>query len=103
MRTYATSPNRYFHIPSYRQIETFEGLINEINTLINEAKASANYKEYEDIILRQLSGVMVSSDGYEGTMVDLARKSGDKAVYSTTIKMLIRAKRAVQNIVDSWN
>jgi len=49
-----------------------------------------------------LSGVLVSSDG-GGTMVETARKSGDKTLYSTTIGMLIRAKSKIQNIVDYYN
>jgi len=85
-----------------KQIETLNSLEREINDILTEAKASENYKEYEDIILRQLSGVLVSSDG-GGTMVDAARKSCDKAIYSTTIKMLIRAKESVKNIVDYYN
>lgn len=102
MRTVRTDANKYFSIPSFRQIETFEGLKNEINTLIAEAKASANYTDMEDLLKRALSGVLVSSDG-TNTMVDLARKSGDRAIYSITIKMLIRAKKRVSEIVDSWN
>lgn len=101
MRTYATSPIRYFHIPSYKQIETFEGLINEINTLITEAKASAKYNEFDHLIERALSGVLICNDGYS-TMVETARKSGDRAIYSITIKMLIRAKESVKNIIDSY-
>ena len=85
-----------------KQIETLNSLEREINDILTEAKASENYKEYEDIILRQLSGVLVSSDG-GGTMVETARKSGDKTLYSTTIGMLIRAKSKIQNIVDYYN
>lgn len=77
-----------------KQIETLNSLEREINGIIAEAKKSANYKEYEDLIERALSGLLVSSDG-GGTIVEAARKSGDKAIYSTVIGMLIKAKKSV--------
>ena len=84
-----------------KQIETLNSLVNEINDIITEAKTSANYNEYSDLIEHTLSGVMVSHDD-GGTMVETARKSGDKTLYSTTIGMLIRAKSKIQNIVDYY-
>ena len=84
-----------------RQIETLNGLVNEINAIIAEAKASANYNEYSDLIERALSGVMLCNDG-SSTMVETARRSGDAAIYSTAIKLLLRTKKAVQNIVDYY-
>ncbi len=84
-----------------KQIETMESLINEINSIIAEAKTSANYNEYSDLIEHSLSGVMLCNDG-GGTMVETARKSGDKAIYSTTINLLFRAKQRVQNIIDNF-
>ena len=85
-----------------KQIETLNSLEREINDIITEAKTSANYSEFSDLIERALSGVMISHDD-GGTMVDAARKSCDKAIYSTTIRMLIRAKSKIQNIVDYYN
>jgi hypothetical protein len=85
-----------------KQIETLNSLVNEINTIAEEAKASANYEEFSHLIERALLGVLVCNDG-GGTMVDTARKSNDRALYSTTISLLIRTKQRVQNIVDSWN
>ena len=66
-----------------KQIETLNGLEREINDI--KAKNSANYS-----IKRALSGVE--------TMVEKARKSGDKAHYSTAIGMLIRRKNFVQKL-----
>ena len=86
---------------SQKQIETMESLINEINSIIAEAKNSANYREFSDWIERALSGVMLCNDG-GGTMVEAARKSGDKAIYSTTIKMLFQAKSKILNIIDNY-
>ncbi len=85
-----------------KQIETLNSLVNEINTIAEEAKSSANYEEFSHLIERALLGVLVCNDG-GGTMVDTARKSNDRALYSTTISLLIRTKQRVQNIVDSWN
>jgi len=85
-----------------KQIETLNSLEREINDIITEAKTSANYSEFSDLIERALSGVMISHDD-GGTMVETARKSGDKTLYSTTIGMLIRAKSKIQNIVDYYN
>ncbi len=70
-----------------RQIETLNGLVNEINTIIAEAKTSANYSK----IRRALSGVE--------TVVEKARKSCDKAAYSTAIGMLLRRIKFVKNYV----
>jgi len=84
-----------------KQIETLNSLVNEINDIVSEAKASANYGEFSDLIERALSGVMISQDD-GGTMVETARKSGDRSIYSTTISLLIRTKQRVQNIVDSY-
>jgi hypothetical protein len=84
-----------------KQIETLNSLVNEINDIVNKAKNSANYGEFSDLIERALSGVMISHDG-GGTMVDTARKSNDKTLYSTTISLLIRTKQRVQNIVDYY-
>ena len=67
-----------------KQIETLNSLVNEINAI--KAKNSANYS-----IKRALYGVE--------TMVEKARKSGDKALYSSAIGMLIRRKKFVQNYV----
>ena len=85
-----------------KQVEYLNLLVEEINDIVSEAKASANYNEYSDFIERALSGVMISHDD-GGTMVETARKSGDKTLYSTTIGMLIRAKSKIQNIVDYYN
>ena len=85
-----------------KQIETMENIVNEINDIVNEAKKSPNYREFSDFIERALSGVLISHDD-GGTMVETARKSGDKTLYSTTIGMLIRAKSKIQNIVDYYN
>jgi hypothetical protein len=85
-----------------KQIETLNSLVNEINAIITEAKKSPNYREFSDFIERALSGVLISHDD-GGTMVETARKSGDRSIYSTTISLLIRTKQRVQNIVDSWN
>lgn len=85
-----------------RQIETLNLLEKEINTLITEAKASAKYNEFDHLIERALSGVLICNDG-SSTMVETARKNNDKTTYSITIKMLIRAKKRVSEIVDSWN
>ena len=70
-----------------KQIETLNGLEREINDIVNKAKNSANYSK----IKRALSGVE--------TAVEKARKSGDKAHYSTAIGMLLRRKKFVQNYV----
>ena len=67
-----------------KQIETLNSLVNEINDI--KAKNSANYS-----IKRALSGVE--------TMVEKARKSGDKALYSTAIGLLFRRKNFFKNYV----
>ena len=84
-----------------KQVEYLNLLVEEINDIVSEAKASANYNEYSDFIERALLGVLVCNDG-GGTMVDTARKSGDKTIYSTAIKMLLHTKKAVMNIVSEY-
>jgi hypothetical protein len=95
------SATNYFRIASLKQIELVNELVNKINEIIAEAKASANYNEFSHLIERELSGVLICNDG-TSTMVEIARKSGDKTLYSTTIGMLIRAKSKIQNIVDYY-
>ena len=70
-----------------KQIETLNSLVNEINDIVNKAKNSANYSK----IKRALSGVE--------TAVEKARKSGDKALYSTAIGLLFRRKNFFKNYV----
>lgn len=71
-----------------KQIETLNSLVNEINAIITKAKNSANYSK----IKRALYGVMVC--------VEKARKSGDKAHYSTAIGMLLRRVYYVKSLVN---
>lgn len=73
-----------------RQIETLESLVNEINDIITKAKNS----KYDRMIKRAMEGVI--------TMVEAARKSCDKAKYASAIGMLIRRKKYVQNIINSY-
>jgi hypothetical protein len=70
-----------------KQIEMLNKLEREILDIISKAKNS----KYENQIKRALSGVE--------TVVEKARKSGDKAAYSTAIGMLLRRKKFVQNYV----
>lgn len=74
-----------------KQIETLNGLEREINDIVNKAKKSPNYNKYKHMIVRALSGVQAS--------VDAARKSNDKALYSTAIGRLFRRKNFFKNYV----
>ena len=71
-----------------KQIETLNSLVNEINAIIAKAKNSANY-----------SKIKRAMDGVE-TAVEKARRSGDKAHYSTAIGMLIRRVYYVKSLVN---
>jgi hypothetical protein len=70
-----------------KQIEALNSLVNEINTIVAKAKNS----KYEHQVKRVMNGVE--------TMVEKARRSGDKAHYSSAIGMLLRRKKFVQNYV----
>ena len=71
-----------------KQIETLNSLEKEINDIVNKAKKSPNYNK----IKRAMDGVMVC--------VEKARKSGDKAHYSTAIGMLLRRVYYVKSLVN---
>ena len=70
-----------------KQIEMLNKLEREILDIITKAKNS----KYEHQVKRVMNGVE--------TMVEKARRSGDKAHYSTAIGMLIRRKKFVQSIL----
>lgn len=71
-----------------KQIETLNSLVNEINTIVAKAKNS----KYDLMIKRAMDGVMVC--------VEKARKSCDKAHYSTAIGMLLRRVYYVKSLVN---